>query len=93
VGQAQKAGTSFSVGSADTVVDDLDYELVIVLCDAHSAEDDAFEGVENREALKPLPDREWRILVLRFFAGMTSRRSWSRWVSPRCTFLGCSPGP
>jgi RNA polymerase sigma-B factor len=43
------------------------------------AEDEALEGVENREALKPLlaglPERERRILVLRFFAGMTSRRS------------------
>ena len=35
------------------------------------AEDDALEGVENREALKPLPDRERRIFLPRFFAGMT----------------------
>ena len=36
---------------------------------------EALEGVENREALKPLlsrlSDRERRILLLRFFAGMT----------------------
>ena len=43
--------------------------------DMLGAEDDALEGVENREALKPLlaglPERERRILLLRFFAGMT----------------------
>lgn len=43
--------------------------------DMLGGEDDALEGVENREALKPLlaglPERERRILVLRFFAGMT----------------------
>jgi RNA polymerase sigma-B factor len=43
--------------------------------DMLGAEDAALEGVENREALKPLlaglPERERRILLLRFFAGMT----------------------
>jgi RNA polymerase sigma-B factor len=43
--------------------------------DMLGAEDEALEGVENREALKPLlaglPERERRILLLRFFAGMT----------------------
>lgn len=43
--------------------------------DTLGSEDMALEGVENREALKPLlsrlPERERRILLLRFFAGMT----------------------
>ena len=43
--------------------------------DMLGSEDTALEGVENREALKPLlatlPERERRILLLRFFAGMT----------------------
>jgi RNA polymerase sigma-B factor len=43
--------------------------------DLLGSEDAALEGVENREALKPLlaglPERERRILLLRFFAGMT----------------------
>ena len=43
--------------------------------DMLGAEDEALEGVENLEALKPmlagLPERERRILVLRFVAGMT----------------------
>jgi RNA polymerase sigma-B factor len=43
--------------------------------DMLGSEDEALEGVENREALKPLlaslPERERRILLLRFFAGMT----------------------
>jgi RNA polymerase sigma-B factor len=43
--------------------------------DMLGSEDVALEGVENREALKPLlaglPERERRILLLRFFAGMT----------------------
>ena len=40
-----------------------------------SAHDDALEGVEYRESLKPLleqlPPREKRILMLRFFGNMT----------------------
>jgi RNA polymerase sigma-B factor len=43
--------------------------------DMLGAVDEALEGVENREALKPLlaglPERERRILLLRFFAEMT----------------------
>ena len=43
--------------------------------DLLSAEDDALEGVEYRESLKPLlaqlPRREQRLLVLRFFRNMT----------------------
>jgi RNA polymerase sigma-B factor len=43
--------------------------------DPLGALDDALEGVEDRESLKPLlealPPREKRILMLRFFAGMT----------------------
>jgi Sigma-70, region 4 len=35
------------------------------------AEDDALEGIESREALNAAPDRERRILLLQFFAGMT----------------------
>jgi RNA polymerase sigma-B factor len=38
-------------------------------------EDPEIEGVENRESLKPLvqalPDREKRLLEMRFFQGMT----------------------
>jgi RNA polymerase sigma-B factor len=45
------------------------------LAETLGAEDQALEGVENRETLKPLlsrlTDRERRILMLRFFAGMT----------------------
>jgi RNA polymerase sigma-B factor len=43
--------------------------------DSLGTEDEALEGVEYREALRPLlsqlPDREKRILLLRFFRGMT----------------------
>jgi RNA polymerase sigma-B factor len=43
--------------------------------DSLGAEDEALEGVEYRESLKPLlerlPAREKRILMLRFFGGMT----------------------
>ncbi|HEX5494888.1 MAG TPA: RNA polymerase sigma factor SigF [Mycobacteriales bacterium] len=45
------------------------------VADTLGAEDDALEGVEYREALKPLldtlPERERRILLLRFFGNMT----------------------
>lgn len=45
------------------------------VADTLGADDDALEGVEYREALKPLldtlPDRERRILLLRFFGNMT----------------------
>lgn len=43
--------------------------------DSLGSEDEALEGVEYREALRPLlaqlPEREKRILLLRFFSGMT----------------------
>jgi RNA polymerase sigma-B factor len=43
--------------------------------DSLGGEDEALEGVEYRESLKPLlerlPPREKRILLLRFFGGMT----------------------
>ena len=43
--------------------------------DSLGSEDEALEGVEYREALRPLlsqlPEREKRILLLRFFGGMT----------------------
>ena len=45
------------------------------MADTLGAEDDALEGVEYRESLKPLleqlPPREKRILLLRFFGNMT----------------------
>jgi RNA polymerase sigma-B factor len=52
--------------------DDADGQSVL---DTLGAMDEALEGVEYRESLKPLldslPDRERRILVLRFFGNMT----------------------
>lgn len=45
------------------------------VADSLGSEDDALEGVEYRESLKPLlaqlPPREKRILMLRFFRGLT----------------------
>ncbi|WP_416045675.1 sigma-70 family RNA polymerase sigma factor, partial [Carbonactinospora thermoautotrophica] len=45
------------------------------VADSLGAEDDALEGVEYRESLKPLleqlPPREKKILLLRFFGNMT----------------------
>jgi RNA polymerase sigma-B factor len=45
------------------------------MVDAMGADDDALIGVEDRESLKPLvaklPPREKKILLLRFFRGMT----------------------
>ena len=61
--------------------------------DMPGAEDDALEGIESREALNAAPDRERRILLLQFFAGMTQSQSRSRWVTTTCTCLGCFPGP
>ncbi len=53
-------------------------------------DDEALEGVENRETLaRPLsglPDRERRIIVLRFFRGRPSRRSPAKIGICRCTY-------
>ncbi len=50
-------------------------EDVPSVADTLGAEDEALAGVENRESLKPLldtlPDREKRLLALRFFQNMT----------------------
>ena len=57
-----------------TVSPDTDDESPAV-ADTLGAEDEALEGVEYRESLKPLlaqlDTREKRILTLRFFRGMT----------------------
>jgi RNA polymerase sigma-B factor len=54
---------------------DSDEEDGPAVADSLGMVDDALEGVEYRESLKPLlealPSREKRILVLRFFGGMT----------------------
>jgi RNA polymerase sigma-B factor len=50
-------------------------EDVPSVADTLGVEDEALTGVENRESLKPLldtlPDREKRLLALRFFQNMT----------------------
>lgn len=68
-----ESAAAYSTLSLDAP-DSLEQEAPSVL-DSLGGEDEALEGVENREALKPLlsrlSDRERRILLLRFFAGMT----------------------
>ncbi len=68
-----ESATAYSTLSLDAP-DGADGEAPAVL-DNIGHEDDALLDVENREALKPLlsrlNDRERRILMLRFFAGMT----------------------
>jgi RNA polymerase sigma-B factor len=67
-----ESANAYSTLSLD--VPDTDDESPAV-ADTLGAEDDALEGVEYRESLKPLlaqlPPREQKILVLRFFRGMT----------------------
>ncbi len=67
-----ESANAYSTLSLD--VPDTDDESPAV-ADTLGAEDDALEGVEYRESLKPLlaqlPQREQRILVLRFFRNMT----------------------
>ena len=67
-----ESANAYSTLSLD--VPDTDDESPAV-ADTLGAEDDALEGVEYRESLKPLlaqlPQREQKILVLRFFRNMT----------------------
>ncbi len=67
-----ESANAYSTLSLD--VPDTDDESPAV-ADTLGAEDDALEGVEYRESLKPLlaqlPPREQKILVLRFFRNMT----------------------
>ncbi|MHA6762833.1 RNA polymerase sigma factor SigF [Streptacidiphilus sp. PAMC 29251] len=67
-----ESANAYSTLSLD--VPDTDDESPAV-ADTLGSEDDALEGVEYRESLKPLlaqlPQREQRILVLRFFRNMT----------------------
>jgi RNA polymerase sigma-B factor len=67
-----ESANAYSTLSLD--VPDTDDESPAV-ADTLGAEDDALEGVEYRESLKPLleqlPPREKRILLLRFFGNMT----------------------
>jgi RNA polymerase sigma-B factor len=56
-----------------------------------------FDLVEHREGLAPLlaamPERERKILLLRFFGGLTQTETPPRSDSPRCTSRACSPAP
>ena len=67
-----ESANAYSTLSLD--VPDTDDETPAV-ADTLGAEDDALEGVEYRESLKPLleelPPREKKILLLRFFGNMT----------------------
>lgn len=67
-----ESANAYSTLSLD--VPDTDDESPAV-ADTLGAEDDALEGVEYRESLKPLleqlPSREKKILLLRFFGNMT----------------------
>ena len=67
-----ESANAYSTLSLD--VPDTDEEAPAV-ADTLGAEDDALEGVEYRESLKPLleqlPPREKKILLLRFFGNMT----------------------
>ncbi len=67
-----ESANAYSTLSLD--VPDTDDESPAV-ADTLGAEDEALEGVEYRESLKPLledlPPREKRILLLRFFGNMT----------------------
>lgn len=71
--EALETATAYSAVSLDTP--DTDAEFAAAPLDAIGHEDEALEGVENREALSrvlaTLPDRERTIVVLRFFRGMT----------------------
>ncbi|AYY12002.1 RNA polymerase sigma factor SigF [Actinobacteria bacterium YIM 96077] len=71
--EALESATAYSAVSLDTP--DPYAEFAVSPLEAIGHEDEALEGVENREAitrvLAMLPDRERQIVVLRFFRGMT----------------------
>ena len=68
-----ESANAYSTLSLDAPDQDDDDSLAVA--DTLGSEDEELEGVEYRESLKPLleqlPPREKRILLLRFFGGMT----------------------
>jgi len=72
--EALDAANAYSATSLDRPVDNGD-EGGAALGDLMGAEDTAFEGVVDRTALKPLlaklPERDKKILMMRYFRGMT----------------------
>src|SRR5680860_534208 len=68
-----ESANAYTTLSLDAVESHEDSMLSMI--DAIGADDDALEGVENRESIKPLLEqldpREKHILTLRFFRGMT----------------------
>ena len=72
--EAAEAAHAYSATSLDRPVDNGD-EQGIALGDLLGSEDVAFAGVVDRTALKPLlaklPERDKKILLMRFFRGMT----------------------
>jgi len=72
--EAADAANAYSAASLDRPVDNGD-EHGVALGEFVGAEDAGFEGVVDRTALKPLlarlPERDKRILMMRFFRGMT----------------------
>ena len=66
----------------------------LAMLDTLGSDDEALEGVEYRESLKPLlaslEPRERRILLLRFFRNMTQSEIAEEVGISRCTSRGCS---
>nr|WP_232778618.1 RNA polymerase sigma factor SigF [Carbonactinospora thermoautotrophica] len=69
------ADNAYSTLSLDQPAPSEDKDDGLALTDTLGADDDALEGVEYRESLRPLleklPEREKKILLLRFFGNMT----------------------
>jgi DNA-directed RNA polymerase specialized sigma subunit len=65
------------------------------LSDMIGEEDPQVEHTLDMESVlahwNDLPEREQRILTMRFYGNMTQARSASGSASPRCTSPGCSP--
>ncbi|GAA4552255.1 SigB/SigF/SigG family RNA polymerase sigma factor [Amycolatopsis samaneae] len=73
VAEALLAGNAYQTTSIDRPTQD--DTGTITLADTAGEDDPGLDRIENREALKPLlrrlPERERRILTMRFFGGMT----------------------
>ena len=93
--EAQEAAASYEAASLDAPVARDDGESA-TLVDLLGGEDEAYELVEDREAIartwKELPDVERKVLELRFMHDLTSARSASRSATRRCTCRGSCGG-
>ncbi len=95
IADARQAALVFSAYSLDAPLNDQDDPSQ--LADLLGEDDEAVAHAIDMEAvhshLDELPEREQRVLALRFWGNLTQAEIGAASASPRCTYRGCSAGP